>query len=220
MTDQTFAKNRRLILLLALAGLVVMFISTASYFASNPGLVAHTTTGSQATPASGQPQQAPAQAAPGMDEAAQQGVMLLMQKLQKNPTDIEALTGLTEHFMHTQDWQRAETFALRAVVAAPNETQPLYMLGIIQHNQNRHAEAAASLEKVVAAKDDPSVHYSLGILYAYYLDQPAKGLEHLRKALAAPEISPDLKKGVEDEIKAIQEHANHSAQQPQGQQAQ
>lgn len=58
--------------------------------------------------------------------------------------------------MHTQDWQRAETFALRAVVAAPNETQPLYMLGIIQHSQNRNAEAAASLEKVVAAREDPS----------------------------------------------------------------
>ncbi|MFR4118012.1 MAG: tetratricopeptide repeat protein, partial [Bilophila wadsworthia] len=117
----------------------------------------------------------------GMDEATQQGVMALMQKLQKNPTDLEALVGLTEHFMHTQDWQRAETFALRAVVAAPNETQPLYMLGIIQHSQNRNAEAAASLEKVVAAREDPSVRYSLGILYAYYLEQPDKGLEQLQR---------------------------------------
>ena len=144
MTDQTFGKNRRSILLLITAGLVLMLVSTLSYFSANPGLVSHTTTGTQAAAPSGQ--QMPTSA--GMDEATQQGVMALMQKLQKNPTDLEALVGLTEHFMHTQDWQRAETFALRAVVAAPNETQPLYMLGIIQHSQNRNAEAAASLEKV------------------------------------------------------------------------
>ena len=139
MTDQTFGKNRRSILLLITAGLVLMLVSTLSYFSANPGLVSHTTTGTQAAAPSGQ--QMPTSA--GMDEATQQGVMALMQKLQKNPTDLEALVGLTEHFMHTQDWQRAETFALRAVVAAPNETQPLYMLGIIQHSQNRNAEAAS-----------------------------------------------------------------------------
>ena len=144
----------------------------------------------------------------GMDEATQQGVMALMQKLQKNPTDLEALVGLTEHFMHTQDWQRAETFALRAVVAAPNETQPLYMLGIIQHSQNRNAEAAASLEKVVAAKEDPSIRYSLGILYAYYLEQ-------LQKALDNPNTPADLKKAVSEEVTKIKEHKNHTPQQAQ-----
>ena len=113
MTDQTFGKNRRSILLLITAGLVLMLVSTLSYFSANPGLVSHTTTGTQAAAPSGQ--QMPTSA--GMDEATQQGVMALMQKLQKNPTDLEALVGLTEHFMHTQDWQRAETFALRAVVA-------------------------------------------------------------------------------------------------------
>ena len=151
----------------------------------------------------------------GMDEATQQGVMALMQKLQKNPTDLEALVGLTEHFMHTQDWQRAETFALRAVVAAPNETQPLYMLGIIQHSQNRNPEAAASLEKVVAAKEDPSVRYSLGILYAYYLEQPDKGLEQLQKALDNPNTPADLKKAVAEEVTKIKEHKNHTPQQAQ-----
>lgn len=212
MTDQTFGKNRRSILLLITAGLAIMLASTLSYFSANPGLVSHTTTGTQAAaPSSGQ--QMPSAA--GMDEATQQGVMTLMQKLQKNPTDLEALVGLTEHFMHTQDWQRAETFALRAVVAAPNETQPLYMLGIIQHSQNRNTEAAASLEKVVAAKEDPSVRYSLGILYAYYLDQPDKGLEQLQKALNTPNIPEDLKKAVTEEVTKIKEHKTHTPQQAQ-----
>ena len=47
MTDQTFGKNRRSILLLITAGLVLMLVSTLSYFSANPGLVSHTTTGTQ-----------------------------------------------------------------------------------------------------------------------------------------------------------------------------
>lgn len=213
MTDQTLGKSRRSILLLLAAGLVLMLASTLSYFASNPSLIAHTGGGAPAAESAPAAQQTPTSA--GMDEATQQGIMALMQKLQQNPTDLEALTGLAEHFMHTQDWQKAETFALRAVVAAPNETRPLYMLGIIQHNQNRHAEAAASLEKVVAAKEDASVRYSLGILYAYYLDQPDKGIEHLEKALGDPAAPADLKKALAEEIAKIKAHKEHKQQKTQ-----
>ena len=53
MTDQTFGKNRRSILLLITAGLVLMLVSTLSYFSANPGLVSHTTTGTQAAAPSG-----------------------------------------------------------------------------------------------------------------------------------------------------------------------
>ena len=78
-----------------------------------------------------------------------------------------------------------------------------------------NAEAAASLEKVVAAKEDPSVRYSLGILYAYYLEQPDKGLEQLQKALDNPNTPADLKKAVSEEVTKIKEHKNHTPQQAQ-----
>ena len=210
MTETTLRKNRRLILLSLLAGLGLIFIATLSYFTANPGLVMHAASNAPAS----EPANAP-QGMGGMDEATQQGVMALMQKLQQNPTDVDALVGLAEHFMHTQDWQKAETFALRAVVSAPNETRPLYMLGIIQHSQNRHAEAAASLEKVIAAKEDPSVRYSLGILYSYYLQAPDKGIAQFEKALADPSLAPDLKKAIEEELKKAKEHKNHAPQQAQ-----
>ena len=80
---------------------------------------------------------------------------------------------------------------------------------------DRSAEAAASLEKVVAAKEDPSVRYSLGILYAYYLEQPDKGLEQLQKALDNPNTPADLKKAVSEEVTKIKEHKNHTPQQAQ-----
>ena len=211
MTDKTFTSSRRAILIVVAVAILVLLASTLSYFAENPSLVSHNTVGSAA------PSESPSgtPSAEGMTEATQQHIMALMQKLQQNPTDLEALIVLAEHFMGMQEWQKAETFALRAVVAAPNETQPLYMLGIIQHSQNRNAEAAASLENVVAAKDDPSVGYSLGILYAYYLNTPDKGLEHLQKALATPAAPDDLKKAITDEIGNIKKHNEHEQQKAQ-----
>lgn len=151
----------------------------------------------------------------GMDEATQQGVMALMQKLQKNPTDLEALVGLTEHFMHTQDWRRAETFALRAVVAAPNETQPLYMLGIIQHSQNRNAEAAASLERSVAAREDPSRTLQPRHPLRLLPRTAGQGPRAAPKALDNPNTPADLKKAVAEEVTKIKEHKNHTPQQAQ-----
>lgn len=68
MTDQTFGKNRRSILLLITAGLVLMLVSTLSYFSANPGLVSHTTTGTQAAAPSGQ--QMPTSAGHGRSHAA------------------------------------------------------------------------------------------------------------------------------------------------------
>lgn len=216
MTDKTlsFAKNRRRLLLTVSVGLLLMLFSALSYFTTNPELVIHTGSpngsSSTATRDSGMP--AGAGSMSGMDSAAQEGIMKLMQRLQQNPSDMEALGGLTEHFMHTQDWQRAETFAMRAVLAAPNETKPLYMLGVIQHNQKRHAEAAVNLEKVAEKDKDPSVRYSLGILYAYYLNDPDKGIEQLEKALKSPDITPELKTSVLEEIEKAKAHKTHTPQ--------
>ena len=61
----------------------------------------------------------------------------------------------------------------------------------------------------------PSVRYSLGILYAYYLEQPDKGLEQLQKALDNPNTPADLKKAVAEEVTKIKEHKNHTPQQAQ-----
>lgn len=80
-TDQTFGKNRRSILLLITAGLVLMLVSTLSYFSANPGLVSHTTTGRR--PPRRQGSRCPQ--APGMDEATQQGVMALMPETPEKP---------------------------------------------------------------------------------------------------------------------------------------
>ena len=65
------------------------------------------------------------------------------------------------------------------------------------------------------AVDSSAPYVALGILYAYYLEQPDKGLEQLQKALDNPNTPADLKKAVAEEVTKIKEHKNHTPQQAQ-----
>lgn len=197
MSNQN-SKTRRTMLLLMGIGLGLILIAALSYLADNPSLVQHTQSRNSV------------QQAPVSQEQASDGVTGLMRRLQESPNDMDALTALAQHFMHTQDWDKAETFALRAVLSAPGDPKPLYTLGIIQHSTGRNAEAAASLEKALAMKFDPSIGYSLGILYAYYLNEPDKGLAYLRAILEFPESPADLRNSVLEDIRKIEEHKKHS----------
>lgn len=210
MTNEMLLQKRgRPLLGLLTLGLLFLLGAALSYFNAHPSLVVHT---SFQQASGSEPGTSPGEGMAMSGDSMQQGVMNLMKKLQENPSDHEALLGLAEHFTHLQEWSKAETFALRALVAVPADVQTLYLLGIIQHNQKRHAEAAATLEKVVVAKDDPSVRYSLGMLYAYYLNQPDKGLIQLRQALDMPNITPELKSALNEEIEKIEGHKKHTLQ--------
>lgn len=79
-------------------------------------------------------------------------------------------------------------------------SKPLYLLGVIQHNQGRHKEAAEALERVVKIKDEASVRYSLGVLYIYFLEDTKRGAEHLRAGLNDPTASEELKAAIQQEL--------------------
>ena len=127
----------------------------------------------------------------------------LMLKIQQNPGDVGAMLHLAEHFMEDKNWEAAENFLRKAVVAAPGNPQPLYLLGVVLHNQDKHAEAAACLERVVSLRDEPSVRYSLGVLYVHYLQDQARGGQHLRIALAQPGLADDLAQLLRTELDAL-----------------
>jgi len=131
----------------------------------------------------------------------------LMQKIQQDPGDVAALLHLAEHFVEDKNWPAAENFLRKAVVAAPSNPQPLYLLGVVLHNQGKHAEAAACLERVVSLRDEPSVRYSLGVLYVHYLQDPTRGGQHLRVALAQPGLTNDLGKLIRAELDELMSQA-------------
>ncbi|HZF60651.1 MAG TPA: hypothetical protein VEZ52_03400, partial [Desulfovibrio sp.] len=97
----------------------------------------------------------------------------------------------------------AETFAQRAVTMDVSNPKPLYLLGVIQHNQGRHKEAAEALEQVVKIKDEASVRYSLGVLYIYFLEDPKRGADHLRAGLTDATASEELKAAIKQELEKV-----------------
>lgn len=125
----------------------------------------------------------------------------LMQKLGENPNDVETMLHLVEHLITIENWQAAETFAQRAVALDVLNAKALYLLGFIKHNLNQNKDAALLLEKALAVKDDAHIHYSLGMIYIYFLEDAARGRTHLEAALKAPGIDADVRQRIEAELK-------------------
>ncbi|WP_022655247.1 tetratricopeptide repeat protein [uncultured Desulfovibrio sp.] len=144
------------------------------------------------------------QAPAGMGDA----VGMLMQEVAKDPKNVDVMVHLAEALMSAQNWEAAETFTQRAMTLDLDNPQPLYLLGVIKHNQGKHKEAAELLEKVVALHDNASARYSLGVLYIHFLHDPKRGVAHLSAGLHDPKASEDLKKGIREELeKAPLPHA-------------
>lgn len=184
-TNKCGFSTRILIILLA-AALTIMLFASLKARIQNPHLTV-----------AARPQQGMAGGEAGEDA---QTVGKLMRQVAENPQDIGALIHLIEHLVSAQNWDAAETFAQRAVTMDVGNSKPLYLLGVIQHNQGRHKEAAEALERVVKIKDEASVRYSLGVLYIYFLEDPKRGVEHLRAGLNDATASAELKAAIQQEL--------------------
>lgn len=182
---QALDANRKLFLAIVGVALLVMLGGSFLYRLSNPGLVVEGR------------QQAP-QATSGPTE--NDGVGMMMQRLQQNPADLEALLFLGEHFLGHDDWERAEAFLQRAVVAAPSEPRPLYLLGISQYHRKEYAKAAESFERMLTLNDEPAARYNLGLLYRHYLGDASKAIVHLKAVVDAKDAPEELKKLAAEEL--------------------
>ncbi|AAS95525.1 tetratricopeptide repeat protein [Nitratidesulfovibrio vulgaris] len=176
---------RKAILAVMGLSLLVMLGGSFLYRLNHPGLVVE---GRQQPPAATQ----------GPSEAEVLGPM--MQRLQQNPNDLEALVFLGEHFLGHEDWARAEAFLQRAVIAAPTEGRPLYLLGIAQYHREQFAPAAETFERLLAINDEPAARYNLGLLYLHYLNDKPKALQHLKAVVAAKDAPEELRKRAGEEL--------------------
>ena len=177
----------RVLLLFVSLGFALMLGSGLVYRIEQPGLV---------VPA----QERGSAPATAQGEAASSPFAQLMQQLDKNPSDYNTLIALTFLFLDNEDWENAEVFGVQAVTAKPSAMQGHYALGLALNGLGRPEEAAQSLEKAVKLEDKPEIRYSLGILYAYYLNKKAEAREHFSKGLAAPDLAPNLKTALESEL--------------------
>ena len=137
---------------------------------------------------------------PSVEDKKSMEIGALMRQAAAEPQNIDVLIRLVEQLPAAQSWDAAATFAQRAVAMDATNPKPLYLLGIILHNQGRHKEAAEALEHVLSLKDEASVRYSLGVLYLYFLNDRARGLEHLQAGIEDTEAGRDIKLAIRAEL--------------------
>lgn len=133
--------------------------------------------------------------APGTDEVGR-----LMQEVSKDPGNKAALVEIAERLMTMGSWDGAESFATRALALDPRDGRTRYLLGVIRHNQGKHAEAAKLLEEALKDRDSAALRYSLGVLYLHYLNEPTRGVEHLTEALHAEDADESLRQSIREEL--------------------
>lgn len=181
--------GRRFILAAVCVGLVAMLAASFQYRLDNPSLAKQARQNAQAEDQ-------------GEHAGEMELVSALMQKVQENPNDAGALTALGQHFLDHSEWAKAEGFLARAVVAAPSDPEPLYMLGMAQYQQQSFAKAGESFERLVELGSHPAARYNLGILYRHYLNAPDKGNAHLKAVMADAEAPAELKQQAKEELES------------------
>lgn len=118
----------------------------------------------------------------GADSPQGQAVMSLMQKMKDNPNDVDTLLEIARIFAEQGDNEGAKSMAERALVAAPSDARPPYIMGVLLSREGAWDEAARQLERSISLKDDAATRYSLAVIYRYHLKQENKARENYEVA--------------------------------------
>lgn len=193
MSKQILARKQQHVLLVILSGAFFIIWSTISYFIEHPTLTIHIEQQKDST----------TQQDNNIASTDKTDLIILTQKLQTNPNDIRILLELSKYFIELSNWNQAEYFLLHAITVEPDNLDVLYLLGIAQHNQGNHSNAAKSFKKILMIEPDPSTQYSLGLLYLYYLNIKNEGLYYLQQVIDNPKSMPDMKQATQTLINNI-----------------
>ncbi|RQD78844.1 tetratricopeptide repeat protein [Desulfonatronospira sp. MSAO_Bac3] len=173
---------RRAVVAFAMLGLAVIFLSSIWYRIDSPSLVEETQT-----------RQA--------DQQMMARIAGLMQEVEQNPENVEAITELAGFFMQNQDWDKALSFWRRALSVDPDNQLALNQAGFTLFQMQQHEEAREKFERLLELNpENHQGHFNLAIIYKYYLDEQEKAREHLEKILEIDPDHPELLERVRQEL--------------------
>ena len=169
MTDS----SRRIVLGALGLGIVVMFALSIAWRMGDHPLIRQRAAQSSATA------EAPrSMMEQGAESPQGQAVLALMQKMKDNPNDVDTLLEIAGIFAEQGDNEGAKSMAERALVAAPSDARPPYLMGVLLSREGAWDDAAKQLERSISLKDDAATRYSLAVIYRYHLKQENKAREN------------------------------------------
>lgn len=132
-----------------------------------------------------------------LDTAA---VGALMERIQTDPKDLDALLQLGDQFYVAEDFATAASWFAKAAEVDPTETKALLALGAANFNQGNLDEAETAWQKVLEVDDkNVEAHYDLGFLYLNRQPPDMEGVK--REWTLVTELAPDT-----DIAKTVQAH--------------
>ena len=164
-------RPRHVILAALILGLAAMFTSAIAWRFGDHPLVLR-----KNIPASMPPAAAPAQ------QSNEEGIAALMRQMKSNPDNLDAMLELSRIFSERGDAEGALELLRRAEEASPSDPRPKHLAGVQLAAMSRWPEAAESLRKAIAARDDASARFSLGVICRYHLNLPSEARTHWEAA--------------------------------------
>lgn len=193
-TPQGNAPQRYVIVFLA-ASLVLMLAISFLFRMENPGL---------------QIRRMPRSTMGGMGGDQMGQIGKLMRQLAEKPNDHDLLLQMSEFFMSRQDWDNAQTFLARALVAKPGDLRTLHHFAHAQFQKQQYAEAAETFRQILNIEPDSALAlFNLGLIYGRFMDAPDKARKALEQAVASPKASGDIKKNAQAELNALADRGAH-----------
>lgn len=193
-------KQQRQILIVTILGAFLVSWATISYFSTHPNLITYINPSELNTVITNNEKKTIGN--------TNKDMLTLMQKIQINSNDINAFIELSKYFIQLSESEQAKIFALQALEITPDNPDLIYLLGIIQHNQGEHVNAANSFKKILEKDADPSAQYSLALLYLYYLNEKSTALQYLYAVLNNPKSTPAMITAVNNICKEMKEEVD------------
>ena len=116
---------------------------------------------------------------------------VLLQVLEREPENSEAVAALAETSEGLGGLDLADTYAARALAAAPRHPTANLVVGMVLMKRDRYADAKAALERALASDpDSPKIYYQLSLAAARLDDAAgaARYREQYQQKLRAMEV--------------------------------
>lgn len=195
LKDFTLSSGQKVVVSLLGLALVVLFASSLTYRMSHPG---NKVEFQQQSQSGGMP----GGMGGGMSEDAMKHVRELMERMGKEPENLEIQLELANSFMMIRAYGRAQTFFEKVVSVEPENVQALMGLGMCFYQAEQFAEAAKAFDKIAAINPDDSMAlFNAAIVKKYYLHEHEVADAQLKQIVANPNSSAEMKKRAEEELK-------------------
>ena len=198
MTDSRTIFGRKAVILVVLAAVGVMFVTSIVYRMANPNLFVK---GRQAPGSNSVEQAEGGPAMGGAMSGAMSRVREFIDRVEKDPNDVDALVGLGNSFLMRRAWDRALEPLEKARQLRPEDTTILKAVGIAQFNKEEYDKAKDTYEAILKVDpNDTLALFNLGVIYKHYFKKPDIAGTYFEKVLALEKEDADMIKLAREEL--------------------